>query len=531
MKGGVISKSGMSAVRIFVCGVSLMLAAVFCFAAFAQSQVVESDVVVYGATPGGIAAAVAAARNGLTVSVVEHHKHIGGMMSSGLGASDRCDQGVVGGFSKSVFNRIGKHYGMHLTWHFEPHVAEQVFEQIAKDHAVSIFREESLTSVRKQGGRILSFDTDAGRTFAGRIFVDASYEGDLYAAAGVSYTVGRESHAQYGERFAGVQPYVSSRQFPIDVPAKRRDGEFFHRVNPEPPAKIGSGDKKIMAYNYRLCLTKEKDNFVPIEKPEGYRAQDYELFLAFLQRRPHTLLRELFHFFPLKNRKFDLNNRIAFSTDNVGANWEYPEASYSERRNIEQDHKRYTQGLLYFLSNDDRVPPLLRSNMAKHGLCKDEFTDNENWPYELYVREARRMVGEYVLIEQDLLKDVYKPDSVARASCPLESHHVDIHMDENGSAKFEGWVAKRVKIYEIPYRSMLPKRAEASNLLVPVALSASHVAYSSLRMEPTYMMLGESAGLAAALSLSNKVGLHELDYQDLLKSMRASGLIVRSRAP
>ncbi|MCB0344927.1 MAG: FAD-dependent oxidoreductase [Bdellovibrionales bacterium] len=504
-------------------GVALLVSA-------AEAKVHESDVVIYAATPAGIAAGAAAAREGLSVIIIDQDQHIGGMMSSGLGASDRCDHGLIGGISKSVFNRIGRHYGMALTWHFEPHVAENVFEQIIKESGITVIRQEVLSDVKKEGNVVKSITTDSGDVFQAKVFLDASYEGDLYAAAGVSYAVGREPGSQYSEQFAGVQPYVANRQFPIAVPAKDKSGRIYHRVNPKRPAEFGSGDKKIMAYNYRLCMTKERENFVPISKPKNYRAEDFELFLAFLQRRPHTLLKELFHFFPLKNKKFDVNNRIAFSTDFVGANWDYPEANADERSKIAWAHRDYTQGLFYFLGNDERVPPLLRKNTALIGLCKDEFADNDNWPYELYVREARRMVGEYVLTEKDLLHEASKPDSVARASCPLESHHVDIHMDENGNAMFEGWVGKKVKTYEIPYRSLLPKRSEAANLLVPVAISASHVAYSSLRMEPTYMMLGEGAGIAAALSLKHNVALHDLDYQLLLKKLNEAKLIVHSRS-
>lgn len=487
----------------------------------------ESDLVVYGATPGGIAAAVAARREGLSVLLLDPGVHIGGMMTSGLGASDRCTTSIIGGFSKEVFEKIGAKYGRPLTWHFEPHVAERVFEEIAEEEGLQIIRGDSLQEVEKSGAALHAVKTRQGKRLRGRIFIDASYEGDLLAAAGASYAVGRESADTYGETFAGVQDYVAQRQFPIDVPARGSDGRLFSGVQAGPRAPLGSGDRKIMAYNYRLCLTKEPDNMVPITRPEVYRAEDYELLLAFLQRRPHTLLRELFHFFRLPNRKFDLNNRIAFSTDFIGQNWDYPEAGPEQRAEIEQRHRDYLQGLLYFLGNDERVPPLLRQNLRMQGLCRDEFADNGHWPYQLYVREARRLLGEYVLRERDLLQDVRKADSVGMASCPIESHHVQILEDEAGHVKFEGWAGKRVLPYEIPLRSLLPRRSEVNNLLVPVAISASHVAYSSMRMEPTYMILGTSAGAAAALALQSGTALHELPYAELAAKLQQHGQVLR----
>lgn len=493
-----------------------------------QRELRVYDVVVYGGTPGGVAAAVAAARQGVSVALLVQEQRVGGMVSSGLGASDVGDVKVVGGFAAEFFDAVGRHYQKaEPVYRFEPHVAEEVFSRKLADAGVLIYRDSPVHRVEKSGNRVVSLRTLRGELVRGKVFIDASYEGDLMARAGVSYTFGREGREVYRESLAGFQTENRRHIFPTPVIAVDAAGQPLPGVSREGWAEVGTGDKKIPAYNFRLCLSKNPDNQAPIEQPENYRPEVYELLARHIAVRPGIRLGDLMYFFPLPNSKVDINNRGPVSTNLIGGSWEYPEASYKRRREIWQEHKDYIQGMLYFLLTDVRVPQRLRKDLSAWGYCRDEFTESENWPPQLYVREARRMVGDFVLTERDVRSDIRKQDAVGMGSMPIESHHVQRLLTDRGTAANEGAVVLRVPPYEIPYRVMLPKRTEAANLLNPVTVSASHVAYSSLRMEPVYMILGHSAGLAAVQALRSGSDVQDVDVAVLQQALKAQGQVLQ----
>jgi len=490
------------------------------------------DIAIFAATPAGIMAAVSARSQNQSVVLVNQNSHIGGIISSGLGGTDHCDKRVIGGLSKQFFYRNGKFYNKKATWRLEPHKAEQLFEAYIKDSGTTLLRNETINSLelmnQTDGKIISSIKLNSGRIIKAKVYIDASYEGDLLAQAKVSYTIGREARGTYNEPLAGVYKVETRHQFSIPVPAYDSNLELFSGISAEKLAEEGSSDRKIMAYNYRVCLTKETNNLVPIEKPENYQAKEYKLLGQYLGIRKHTLIKDIFGFLDIPNKKYDLNNRGPFSTDLLGQNWSYPEASEEERQKIRLAHENYTKGLLYYLTSDPEVPDNIKKSMQTVGYCKDEFSDNKNWPYELYIREARRLVGEYVLNQNDMSMEAVKPDPIALASCPIESHHVQRLTIATNSKKSkdsaktsivknEGWVSGYVTPYQIPYRSITPKQKECGNLLVPVALSASHIANSSLRMEPTYMILGQSAGLAASLAAKQNLAVQQIRYAELKK--------------
>ncbi|MCB0359275.1 MAG: FAD-dependent oxidoreductase [Bdellovibrionales bacterium] len=485
------------------------------------------DVVVYETTPAGVMAAVAAARRGMRVALLGSSSHIGGMVSSGLGNSDIGDPATIGGLSREFFLQVGKEYGTERpVYKFEPHVARRVFEEMLRENRVSVFLNHPIQEVTKSGSRIQSMRSSRGQQFPGKVFVDASYEGDLMHVAGVSYAVGREGSDEFGEKFAGFQRENSRHSFDISVPARDSSGRLLRGVSAETPVAVGTGDSKVPAYNFRLCLTKDPGNMVPISAPEDYDPQNYELLALYLAMKPGIKLGSLMYFFKLPNDKVDINNRGPISTNLIGGSWGYPEADSVARRKIWQAHRNYQQGLLYFLGHDRRVSARLREHMLAWGFCKDEFVDSGHWPPQLYVREARRMRGEYVLREADLTGPRAQPDSIGKGSMPIESHHVQRIADVDGSVLNEGSVVVRVRPYSIPYRSMLPKRNEAQNLLNPVTLSASHVAFSSVRMEPVYMILGHSAGTAAALAVSQGASPHDLQVSTMQKALREEGQVL-----
>jgi hypothetical protein len=369
-----------------------------------------------------------------------------------------------------------------------------------------------------------------GARLRGKLFVEASYEGDVMQQAGVSYTVGRESTPQYGESLAGVRPRDRNHQFDYEVPARDANGKLLPEISPLPRGEIGTGDRRVQAYNFRLILTTEKANQVPFERPASYTPRRYELlrrFIDVVQRergQPPKLEELLLIRADLPNSKADFNNRGPFSTDYIGASYGYPDGTYAARARIWRDHVLYTKGLLYFLATDAGVPPGIRDAMNEWGLAKDEFTDNGNWPYQLYIREGRRMVGDFVMTQKDLQTELTKSDAIAMGSYNSDSHNVQRFVQPDGSAQNEGNMEVRVEPYQIPYRIMLPRRTEAANLLVPVPFSASHVVYSSMRMEPQYMMIGQAAGVAAALALRTNVGVHDIDVAELRRILKEQGM-------
>ena len=491
-----------------------------------------ADVVVYGGTAGGVIAAVAAAREGLRVALVTPDRHLGGMVSGGLGWTDYGKKAVIGGYSLEFFERVGRKYGREIEWHFEPHVAEAVFEDLVKEAGVDVFRGRlrEMRGVRRNGSIIASIDTEDGSTFAGRVFMDASYEGDLMAQAGVSYTIGRESIDQYGESLAGVRERTPLHQFRAAVSPLDERGRLLPEIAPRAADPVGSADQRVQAYNFRVCMTKTDANRVAWPKPAGYDPSRFELLARYLPALERTLdrplaINDVMKADLLQNGKTDTNNNGAFSTDFIGGSYGYPDGTYAARARIRQAHVDYIQGFFYFLASDVRVPASLAAETKAWGLCRDEFADTDHWPYQLYVREARRMIGEYVMSQKDIQADLAKPDAIGMGSYNSDSHNVQRRPTADGAAvENEGDMQVPVTPYQIPYRVMLPKRAQLTNLLVPVCFSASHVAYSTLRMEPQYMILGHAAGVAAKMAIAAHAAVQDVDVAALrgrLRSQRA----------
>lgn len=493
----------------------------------------QFDVVVYGATAGGVITAVAAAREGATVALVEPGRFIGGMTSGGLGKTDHGKKETIGGYSLEFYQRVGKRYGEEITWYFEPHVAEQVLKEMLAEAGVKVFLEQRLREergIKKNKRKIIHFTTDAGELFKARIFADCTYEGDLLAFSGVSYTVGRESSSEYGESLAGVRPKDRNHQFDFPIPATNAAGQLLPEIQTGPRGEIGAGDNKVQAYNFRMCLTADKNNRVPYPKPEGYNAYRYELLMRLIEKlteekgRP-PVMNELFIVSKLPNGKTDINNRGPFSTDYIGASWDYPEANYRRRAEIWQEHMNYTAGLFYFLANELRVPEPLRKEVASYGLAADEFAYTNHWPHQLYVREARRMVGDFVMTQKDIQTELTKPDVIGMGSYNSDSHNVQRYVQPDGTVQNEGNMEVRVTPYQIPYRVLLPKEDEVQNLLVPVCVSSSHVTYSTLRMEPVYMIMAQAAGVAAKMALDTGVPVQDIDTAALTAKLKEQGAV------
>jgi hypothetical protein len=496
------------------------------------AEVRSYDLVVYGGTAGGVMTAVSGAREGLKVALLEPRDHVGGMVSGGLTATDFGKKAVIGGMSLEFFERVGRRYGEPIGWYFEPHVAEEVFLEMLKEASVPVFFRHRLrekTGVSKKGTKVTEIRLENGAVFRGVLFADATYEGDLMAQAGVSYTWGREGSAQYGESLAGVRDKTPKHQFLVRVAAHDANGKLLPEIQAGPKGEPGQADRKVQAYNFRLCLTDVKENQVPYPKPKGYDAKRYALLARYIQAfaeangRPPRM-GELMNPVKMPKGKTDTNNNGPFSTDYIGGNWDYPEANYATRARIWQAHVDYIQGFLYFLANDPQVPAPLHDEMNRWGLAKDEFTDNGNWPNQLYVREARRMVGEYVMAQKDIQDDLRKPDVIGMGSYNSDSHNIQRLATPDGAVENEGDMQVPVTPYQIPYRMLVPKRAEATNLFVPVCFSASHVAYSTLRMEPQYMILGHATGVAARMALRAGVAVQDVDTAALsarLKEQRA----------
>jgi hypothetical protein len=510
-----------------------LLAFVLVTAAAAQQ---EYDLVVYGATAGGVTTAVAGARHGLRTVLLEPGNHVGGMVSGGLSGTDVGKSEVIGGMALEFYWRAGRHYGLdrhlqQIAWMPEPGVAEKIMRQMLADSKVTLLTGHRLVEKRgvtKQGARVTEIVMENGARFKGRIFADTTYEGDLMAQSGIAYTTGRESIAQYGESLAGVRAHTGSHQFAVDIPARDKNGELLPEISAEPRGEPGSADKRIQAYNFRVIGTNVPENRIPWEKPENYDAKRYELLARYLPAITKYLGRSpvfnevsLFRIIP--NGKADLNNRGPFSTDYIGKNYGYPEGTYAERARIWKEHIDYQKGFYYFLANDPRVPKELQEEVRQWGLAKDEFTDTGNWPNQLYVREARRMVGPFVATQKDLQTERTKPDAIGMGSYNSDSHNVQRHVAEGGIVLNEGNVEVPVQPYQIPYRVMLPRKSEAENVLVPVCFSASHVAFSSLRMEPQWMIIGHAAGIAAALALKSATAVQDIPVADLQKALREEG--------
>jgi hypothetical protein len=489
-------------------------------------------VVVYGGTSGGVVAAVKAARMGRSVVLVEPGRHLGGLSSGGLGATDIGNKQAIGGMSREFYRRLGKAYGADEAWKFEPHAAEQVFNELIREANVPVAFGERLdldNGVKKQGTRIVAIKTESGRTFRGRVFVDATYEGDLMAKAGVSYHVGREANAVHGETLNGVQTRnATHHQFikPVDpyvVPGEPASG-LLPGVDAGGPGAEGGGDHRVQAYNFRICATDVPENRRPWPKPDDYDPLRYELLLRNFEAGDERIP---WHAVMMPNRKTDSNNNHAVSTDYIGMNYEYPNGDHATRQRIIREHESYQQGLMWTLANSPRVPAKVREYFQTWGLARDEFTDNDNWPRQLYVREARRMVSDYVMTQHNCQGRCVAEDPVGLAAYTMDSHNVQRYVDESGHVRNEGDVqVGGFPPYPISYRSIVPKRSQCTNLLVPVCLSASHIAFGSIRMEPVFMVLGESAATAGVQALEAGVDVQEIGYERLYERLIADGQIL-----
>ncbi|MCC6695530.1 MAG: FAD-dependent oxidoreductase [Candidatus Hydrogenedentes bacterium] len=498
----------------------------------ADERVTESyDVVVYGGTSGGVAAAIQAARMGKSVILIEPGRHIGGLSSGGLGATDIGNKGAIGGISREFYQRLGAHYGKPEAWTFEPHVAEDTFKAMLADTGVPVVLNERIDldgGVIMDGRRIASIRMESGRRFAGRVFIDATYEGDLMAKTGVSYHVGREANAVYGETLNGVQTKNAIyHQFdaPVDPYVKEGDPSsgLLPGIQEGGPGEEGSGDKRVQAYNFRMCLTDDPQNRMPFPKPEGYDPLRYELLLRYLNTGHWTVLKLST---PMPNRKTDTNNKGAFASDNIGMNYEYPDGDYAARERIFNEHKTYQQGLMWFLANDPRVPKHVQDEVNQWGLAKDEFVDSGGWPHQLYVREARRMISDYVMTQHDCQGNRKTEEPVGLAAYTMDSHNVQRYVHE-GRVLNEGDVeVGGFPPYPIAYRSIRPKQEECENLLVPVCLSASHIAYGSIRMEPVFMVLGQSAATAACMAIDANSSVQQIDVPRLMERLKQDAQIL-----
>lgn len=541
----------------------------------------QADVVVYGGSAAGVTAAVQAARMGRSVVIVEPGRHLGGLTSGGLSMTDTGVKATIGGLAREFYERIYRYYTQPEAWRqttrqayldwlpthwaggpkdkefgriqfvFEPHVAEKIFRDLVREAGVQVVYGERLDlerGVRRRGPAIEGIAMESGRVFRAKVFIDATYEGDLMAKAGVAYATGREGNAKYGETLNGILPSgpaVFEKVSPYVVPGDPRSG-LLPRVDPQPPGKPGDGDHRQQAYNFRVCLTNAPENRVPLQKPANYQPLDYELLARWVatmkdvQPAPSRIgdtalggrernLGISFHQMP--NRKTDSNIGSEFGSDYLGRSYGWAEANHAQREALWQEHKTYVQGLLWFLAHDERCPAAVRAEMRNWGLAKDEFADTDHWPFQLYVREARRMVSDYVVTEHDARGARSAEDPVALGSYHSDSHGVCLYLDEKGRLCREKGFYVRTGVFGISYRSIRPKAAECTNLLVPMCISASHAAYGPTRMEPVFMMLGHAAGAAAALAIEGASTVQDVPYAQLRARLLADRSVLAWKNP
>ncbi|MBX3740231.1 MAG: FAD-dependent oxidoreductase [Akkermansiaceae bacterium] len=514
------------------------------------------DIVVYGATGGGVAAAVEAGRLGKSVALVEPQKFIGGMTTGGLGATDIGSKTTVVGLAKEFYHRVWKHYNkpeswkyetreeykpkhhdaisdnLEVHWFFEPKVADQILTEMLSEAGVKVFTGERMVraegGVKKEGNRISTVTMESGKIFGGKMFIDASYEGDLLAGAGVSYFVGREANSEHNETINGIRAlkvYPGKELDPYKVPGDPASG-ILPGIEPKPPGPDGSADKRVQAYTFRMCLTDVKENQLPITKPENYDPLVFEPHLRWINVNAKEKPGKLFYkLTPMPNRKTDSNNQGLFSTDYVGKSAEWAEAGYARRAELWQEHVDYVRGYFWFLGNDPRVPEHIRTETLRWGLPKDEFADAGHWPFQLYVREARRMKSAYIVTEHDCRRTRIAEDGIILASYGMDSHSTSRFVDENGQLRGEGGMLIRVKPYPVSYRSIVPVEKECANLLVPVCLSATHAAYGSIRMEPVFMMLGQASAYAAAQSIDTGKPVQAVPVDGIRKHVGTTELL------
>jgi hypothetical protein len=531
-----------------------------------HAEVIEADICVYGGTAGGIAAAVQAARMGKTAVIAEFGNHIGGMTSGGLGATDIGNKAAIGGIAREFYHRIAQHYASDDAWRFEkrddflkaktgrtppdltspeatmwtfePHVAEDILFQMLNEAKTPVFLQQRLARVKKDGARIVEIVMEDEKVFRAKMFIDATYEGDLMAKAGVRYKVGREANSDYGESLNGVRGVTPKHQFAVAVDPYVNHGApgsgLLPFVQTAEAGKAGEGDASVQAYNYRLCYTRNAANRLPHKKPANYDAANYELLARYLEapvaagRKPK--LDEFWNPIAMPNGKTDINNNGGFSTDFIGANYDYPEATYARREQIRQAHENYALGFIYFLATSPRVPENMRVEMQSWGPAKDEFFDSGGWPHQLYIREARRMISGYVMSEHNCRGQTKAEDAVGLAAYTMDSHNCR-RIVKDGRAENEGDVqVGGFPPYPIAYRALVPKAVECENLAVPICLSATHIAYGSIRMEPVFMILGQSAATAAALSLDANCSLQKLEFEKLRGRLLADKQVLEWKA-
>ena len=544
-----------------------------------NSKTFSADIVIYGGTSAGISAAVQAARLGKSVTIIEPSSRLGGLTTGGLGQTDIGNKQVIGGISREFYQNIAAHYddpahwiwqekseyrdggqtrtgsGEDAMWTFEPSAALKVFEKMLDDLDITVVYQERLnreTGVSKTDARIATITMESGQTFSGKVFIDATYEGDLMAAAGVSYTVGRESNDQYGETLNGIQAVKNGTTLRGGASNNAVHHNFIKGVDPyivkgDPssgllpfieeggPGTIGEGDDGVQAYCFRMTLTDHPDNRIPFRKPDNYREQDYELLFRNYEAATGPI-EEMYWYgdrlvpwinSSMPNRKTDTNNQKGFSTDFIGQNKDYPEASYEERERILQRHRDYQQGLMWTLAYHPRIPVKVRDAVSKWGTCKDEYEREDGWQAQLYVREARRMVSDYVMTQKNCEKIEVVPDPVGMGAYGMDSHHIKRYVNAEGHVANEGNVEAHVGgPYPISYRSIVPKKEECANLVVPVCLSASHIGFGSMRMEPVFMVLGQSAAIIASMAVEEESAVQELAYPELKTALLEHGQVL-----
>lgn len=542
--------------RLLACICALVTAA--CRAPEPAPPPVAVDLCVYGATSAGVIAALQTVDAGRSVALIDCDDWVGGLTTSGLGATDVGNKDAIGGLARDFYRRLRAHYdrpeswtrlrreqfrgrghepGGDAAWTFEPSVAQATFAAMLRERGITPIRarlDRGPGGVVKQGARLVAIRCEDGRRIGARMFLDCSYEGDLLAAAGCDFEVGREANARYGETWNGVQTasakyhQFSVRVDPYVVPGDPSSG-LLPGIDPDGPGVEGQGDRRVQAYCFRICASDDPANRVPWPQPQGYDARDYELLLRHFDAGS-TLAP--WHPVEMPNRKTDSNNNGAVSTDFIGQNHDYPTASYERRAALRRAHQHWQQGLLWTLANDPRVPANVRAEFQRYGLAKDEFVANDNWPPLLYVREGRRLRGEHVVTEAQCMGKVQDPDPVGMGAYAMDSHHVQRHIAADGSVRNEGDVQIRVpEPYGISYRALLPRREQATNLLVPVCVSASHIAYGSIRMEPVFMVLAQSAVIAATLALERDLAVQDVPYADLEPRLLAKDQRLRWQAP
>ena len=503
-----------------------------------SGQAPNYEIVVYGATAGGTVAAIAAADEGAKVLLIEPRRNVGGMVTGGLSHNDYGDRTVIGGMALEFYKKVAGYYDKPLYyWRGpEPHAGEKIFRDWLAEAGVDLLFEKRVMEVHKQNGQISHIILSDESSVSARVFIDASYEGDLMSKAGVSYTIGREGVQEFNESWAGRRAILPDGHQMLPRVSPFNDEtteELLPLINPEQMVGEGEADLAVQGYGFRLTVTTDPDNMIPFAKPENYNPDQFALIKRYYEVHPDA--GNMVHCgSTLPNGKSDMNSSGPISTNVIdGLNWEYPDADYGRRDEIWQAMKDYTLGLLYFLSHDPSVPERIRKKTRQMGLCRDEFVDNDHWPHQLYIRVGRRMKGEYFMSQHDLERDTLKYDAIGMGSYNIDVRHVqrtwipmsrfpDLHYEVFN----EGYISIPVAPYEIPYRSLLPKYEECRNLIVPVCMSASHVAYASVRMEPQYMIMGQAAGVAAAMSAKENQPVHRINIIELQKKLSNRGQVL-----